>query len=94
MLHQLSDDVPDRTPEFCEIMFSYINQQPAFIKTIGYSDESTFSFNENETPKIDVVLTSFVKTCSIFRKSKYLGWYFGSNIVGPLFFNANLLFLA
>ncbi|KAG5899890.1 hypothetical protein JTB14_012353 [Gonioctena quinquepunctata] len=77
MVHQLSDDDPDRRLELCETMSNKMNQQPGYIQTICFSDESTFFLNGN------------VNTQNV-RKSKCLGRYFGKPHSCASFLNANL----
>lgn len=42
MVHQLTEDDPDRRMEFCEVMTERIGRQPAYVKNICFSDECTF----------------------------------------------------
>lgn len=96
MVHQLSDDDPDRRLELCDIMMNKIDRNQHYIKTICFSDESTFCLNGN-------VNTQNVRYWSdtnphIFREKhtqfpeKVNVWagILGNHIVGPIFLNTNL----
>lgn len=45
LIHELNEDDPDRRIEFCEIMQNKSNDDPNFIKSILFSDESKFYLN-------------------------------------------------
>lgn len=45
LLHELSEDDPDRRMQFCELMMERINNNPGFIKQIVFTDEATFCLN-------------------------------------------------
>ena len=44
MVHQLTEDDPDRRVQFCEIMAERVERQPTYVRNICFSDECTFFF--------------------------------------------------
>ncbi|KAG5889937.1 hypothetical protein JTB14_028946 [Gonioctena quinquepunctata] len=95
MVHQLSDDDPDRRLEFCENMETRINQQPDYVKKICFSDESTFYLNGNVNKQnvrywSDANPHLFRETHTQFpQKVNVWAGILGNHIVGPLFLNTN-----
>lgn len=45
ILQELNEDDPDRRIEFCELISERILRNPALVRTICFSDESTFFLN-------------------------------------------------
>lgn len=96
MVHQLSDDDPDRRLQFCENMSTKILQQPDYVRTICFSDESTFFLNGNvNTQNVrywsDINPHMFREKHTQFPlKVNVWAGILGNHIVGPLFLNSNL----
>lgn len=45
LIHELNEDDPDRRIEFCDTMMTRIDEDPNFLYSIVFSDESTFTLN-------------------------------------------------
>ena len=43
LIHELSEDDPDRQFEFCDSFMRQCDGNPNFLKTVVFSDEATFS---------------------------------------------------
>jgi transposase len=45
LIHELTEDDPDKRMEFCEILQNQITNNPAMLRNILFSDEATFCLN-------------------------------------------------
>ncbi|EZA52475.1 hypothetical protein X777_08646 [Ooceraea biroi] len=45
LVQELNEDDPNRRVDFCETMMLQINDNPAFVSNIVFSDEATFQLN-------------------------------------------------
>ena len=96
LVHQLSEDDPDRRMQFCDTMCEKIRLFPNYVKHICFSDESTFFLN-GKVNRQNVRYWSDVNP-HIFREGhtqfpeKVNVWagILGNHIVGPIFINENL----
>lgn len=96
ILHELQEDDPDRRIQFCEVMSERIIHNPAYTKTICFSDECTFFLNGNVNRQ-NVRYWSD-ENPHIFRENhtqtpeKVNVWagILGDHIIGPIFLDENL----
>ncbi|MVN24218.1 hypothetical protein GO639_03455, partial [Staphylococcus aureus] len=96
MVHQLTEDDPDRRTEFCEIMTETIARHPIYLHNICFSDECTCFLNGNVHRQncrywSDTNPHVFRET-HIQYPEKINVWagILGNHIVGPLFIDQNL----
>lgn len=96
ILHELTEDDPDRRLEFCEIMSERITRNPNYLRNICFSDESTFYLNgrvntqncrywSDENPHV------FREGHTQFpQKLNVWAGILGNHIIGPIFLEENL----
>lgn len=96
MVHELTEDDPDRRVEFCEIMTDRIARHPTYVRNICFSDECTFFLNghvhrQNVRYWSDVNPHVFRETHTQYpEKVNVWAGILGNHIVGPLFIHENL----
>lgn len=96
ILHELTEDDPDRRIEFCELMTDRIAAQPELLKNICFSDECTFYLNGHVNKQNCRYWSD--ENPHIFREGhtqypqKINVWagILGDSIIGPLFIDGNL----
>lgn len=96
MLHELTEDDPDRRLEFCELMAVRLNRNRNYHKWICFSDECTFFLN-GKVNRQNVRYWSDVnphvyRECNTQFPQKLNVWagILGNHIIGPLFIQGNL----
>lgn len=96
LLQELSEDDFDRRTEFCEIMTERIDQNPNFLNSIVFSDESTFCLNghvnRHNSRYWSDTNPHWMEETHTQRPGKVNVWcgIIGPHIIGPVFINGNL----
>lgn len=96
LVHELSEDDPDRRTEFCDLMMIRCNMDPAFLQRIVFSDEATFHLNGSvnrqncrywarENPRwMEETHTQYPVKLNVWAG------LVGDHIIGPYFIEGNL----
>ncbi|XP_072401603.1 uncharacterized protein [Diabrotica undecimpunctata] len=96
MVHELTEDDPDRRLQYCESMDNNISQDPTYLRHICFSDKATFYLNghvhrqnvrywSDENPLL-------FRECHTQFPTKLNVWagILGDHIIGPFFIEGNL----
>ena len=96
LIHELSEDNPDRRLEYCESFMRHCDDNPNFLNSVVFSDEATFYLNgtvnrhncrywAREQPH-------WVQAAHTQRPQKINVWVgiINGRFIGPYFFHGNL----
>ncbi|XP_072398072.1 uncharacterized protein [Diabrotica undecimpunctata] len=96
MVHELTEDDPDRRLQYCETIDNNISQDPSYLRHICFSNEATFYLNghvhrqnvrywSDENPRL-------FRECHTQFPTKLNVWagILGNHIIGPFFIKGNL----
>lgn len=96
ILHQLTDNDPDKRTDFCEMMSERVTHNPDYVKHICFSDESTFFVNGNVNTQNCRYWSDenphFFREGHTQYPEKLNVWagILGDHIIGPIFLEENL----
>lgn len=96
LVHELSEDDPDRRLEFCEIFMRHCDENPNFLNSVVFSDEATFclsgSVNRHNCRYWARENPHWMQTKHTQRPQKINVWVgiVRGRFIGPYYFRGNL----
>lgn len=96
LIHELSEDDPDRRLEFCDMLMRHCDENPNFLSRVVFSDEATFylsgTVNRHNCRYWARQNPHWVQTKHTQHPQKINVWVgiVGRQFIGPYFFHGNL----